>query len=426
MRPIVKSLIVARRDFSLGLSVMNDEGLRYPNLIATKLRIPAAVRLNVHRARLDELLHAGAQRKVTVLAAPAGFGKTVLVASWMSAAAASGRLVGWVSLDSGDNDPATFWSYVLAAIDRMEVTIAAGGGVPVETLGPESAEVLPALVNALAAQTNERVLVLDDYHLITDPRIHRDLTFLVEQELPHFHLMVLSRSDPPFLSSRRRASGDVVEVRARDLAFNRDETAAFLEDHGVVLDNDLREALFARVAGWAAALRLAAIWVAGSKDQSTAVTEFAAADFTMTDYLTVEVLGQLSPELRRFLLLTSISARLSGPLCDAITGERGGEQTLNDLERRGLFVDQLDSARGWFCYHQLFAELLRQELSRSYPDEVPELHRRAARWFAANGFIDDAIEHTLLAQDWPGLRTLLLGQARSIGVERSPSNAGFR
>lgn len=389
-------------------------------LIATKLVVPPAPRHVVSRLRLHRLLDAGIEGKVVHVVAPAGFGKSVLVADWLSST--TGRPVGWVSLERSDNDRSRFWAYVLAALATSGVSLPPDVDDLVQRVGtapPEQA--MAPLVNALAELHTEFVLVLDDFHLITDGGIHHELAYLVDRQPPRLHLVIITRSDPPFLSARMKASGEVIDVRARDLAFNQDETILFLGSQRVILPVDLHEALFTRVKGWAAALRLVAIWVSGREDSATAIAEFATSDLTIADYVTGEVLGQLPAESRRFLLWTSVLPRLTGALCDELTGAAGGTQMLDELERREMFVQAIDQSRTWFRYHPLFAELLGQELRRAYPQMVVELHRRASRWFAAHGLVVEAIDHGLVAEDWAGVQALVLDEALSIGTRFHPS-----
>jgi LuxR family maltose regulon positive regulatory protein len=389
-------------------------------LIATKLLPPAGPRHLVHRARLDRLLAQGLDHKLTLICAPAGFGKTTLATTWLQA---HDRPVGWVSLDGGDNEPSRFWAYVAAALESIDITSLDTDAVERSaSQSPESA--LASLINAINDSPMDAVLVLDDYHQITDHRIHDGVTFLINQLPPRLHVIVLTRSDPPFLVSRWRANGDLVEIRARDLAFNRDETEVFLADTGVTLSDEMQSALFGRLSGWAAAIRLAAAWMAGREDPSHAVAEFAASDSTIAAYLTAEVLDQLPEDTRRFLLFTSILSRLTGPLCDSVMDSTGGAEVLRGLYDHDLFVDALDRDHVWFRYHPLFAELLAHQLRREFPDIVDELHRRASQWCAGNGLTSEAIEHALAARDWPGVKMLLLTEMLSIGTRSQPAVVG--
>jgi LuxR family maltose regulon positive regulatory protein len=394
-------------------------------LIVTKLTVPALPRGAICRERLHQLLGDGTQGRLMLVVAPAGFGKTVLAASWLLAR--PGRRAGWVSLDAGDDEPSRFWAYVLAAADGAGAGLELPAGALAEPAAPPEAALVP-LVNALAALSGDLVLVLDDYHLITDPRIHHGVAFLLGQQLPRLHLVILTRADPPFPLARQMASGQVIQARTGDLAFTAGEMALFLDQQQVTLPGALQEPLFARLGGWAAALRLVTLWVAGREDPAVAIAEFAASDATIADYLTVEVLGQLPAGLRRFLLCTSILPRLTGPLCDAVTGDAAGSgaQVLAELDRRGLFVEALTPGRDWLRYHQLFAELLRLELQRAYPETVQELHRRASRWFAAHGHAAEAIDHGLAGQDWAGVRMLMLSETLAIGIRYpAPVIAGW-
>ena len=340
----------------------------------------------------------------------------MLAASWLSAE--PGRRAAWVSLDSGDNEPSRFWAYISAAVTTAGLPLSAA---VTGQLGPAPRQALAPLVNALAGLTSALVLVLDDYHLITGPRIHAGVAFLLDRQPRRLHLVILSRTDPPFPLARRQASGNLTWARTRELAFTDAEMTLFLDQQDVMLPAAVRPALFTRLGGWAAALRLLTVWVAGRDDPAAAVAEFSASDTTIADYLTTEILSQLPAGLRRFLLHTSILPRLTGPLCDAVTGGSGGAGALAELDRRGLFTEALTPGRDWFRYHQLFAELLRLDLQREDPELVKGLHRRASGWFAAHGFAADAIGHALAARDWTGVQTLMLRETLAIGSRHPPA-----
>jgi LuxR family maltose regulon positive regulatory protein len=388
-------------------------------LIVTKLMVPAAPRGVICRTRLHQLLDAGARSRLILVVAPAGYGKTVLAATWLPAAA--GRRAGWVSLDRGEDEPSRFWAYVLAAIEAADAGFQLPGGLAAQPGTGQVGETLAPLVNALAGLGGDLVLVLDDYHLITDPRIHAGVAFLIDQAPPRLHLVILARCDPPFPLARWAASGELTQARTRDLAFTAGEMTLFLDRQQVALPADLRPALFTRLGGWAAALRLVTLWVAGRDDPAAALAEFTASDATIADYLTGEVLSQLPARLRRFLLCTSILPRLTGPLCDAVTGASDGAQALAELDHRGMFTEALTPGRDWFRYHKLFAELLRLELQRAHPQITQSLHRRASGWFAAHGFTADAIDHGLAACDWAGVQTLMLSETLAIGSRYPPA-----
>jgi LuxR family maltose regulon positive regulatory protein len=373
-------------------------------LVASKLALPPPHRRAIRRPRQEKLLAEGIELPLVLVAAPAGFGKTTLVTSWLSSTAAQ---VGWVSLGTAEDDPARFWPYVVAALGRCGVTRVDDGEFTVGSLS-----------NTLSALEDDVVLVLDDYHCITSAEIHDALSELIEQRLTHFHLMLLTRSDPPFMRARWKANGMVAEVRARDLAFDDDEMALFLDDEGLTLSETVRAALFTRIGGWPAALRLVALWVSAQDDPAAATAQFASNDSTISDYLVIEVLAQLPPRLRDFLVQTSILSELCGPLCDAVTGDprRDGAALLTELHRRDLFIQALDGNRTWVRYHPLFRELLGIERRRMDRVEVQELHRRACAWLAAHDYAEDAIRHGVMGEDWVAVRGLMLAETLSIGT----------
>ena len=403
-------------------------GLQGPGaitLIATKLMVPEPPRHAVVRPRLHALLATGCQAKLMLVAAPAGFGKTALLSEWSYCRPGQSAPVAWVSLDATDNDPCRFWAYALGALARTGVAVDLPASVAIERDGPRPPEVtLAPLLNSMAELCGERTLVLDDYHTISSPEIHEELAFLIRHLPPRLHLVILTRSDPPFPLARWRAGGGMAEIRARDLAFNREETERFLGEQGLVLPDPLLGRLCARLEGWAVALRLVSLWVAGRDDPSGRIAEFVASDATIADYLTGEVLDHVSVARRRFLLRTSILRRLTGSLCDAVTGEGGGGESLRELERDQLFLEAIDPGRQWFRYHQLFEELLRHELSRESPELVGELHRRACEWLGAHGFLEEAIDHGLAAGDWASVQGLMLRETLALGTRYSPGRVG--
>ena len=357
---------------------------------------------------------------MTVVVAPAGFGKTTLTTRWLTDRA--GHTAGWVSLEPVDNDVALFRSYLRAALINCGVAVPAGATSAPSIPGvPGRDGDLIALANVLAFLADDVVVVLDDYHLVTNRHIHDDLMFLVEQHSPRFHLVILTRTDPPFPLSRWKVTGLMIELRARDLAFTAAETEQFLLHRELILSGEARDALHARVGGWPAALQLAALWISGRPDPGEAVQQFTSNDATIADYLLVEVLAQLPQDMQRFLMLTSILPRLTGSLCDAVTGTSNGTAMLQEIERRGLFVQALDRPRQWLRYHHLLAELLRAEAQRTQPDLISELHQRASDWFAANDFAADAIEQGIHGRNWNAVRRLLLAEALAVGSRYPPS-----
>jgi len=341
-----------------------------------------------------ERLTEGLQGELTVVCAPAGFGKTALLADWTRR---GGRTVAWLSLDTADNDAVRFWRHAAAAIG-----MAGPGTQPAELLrSPCSPQaVVATLVNELAAAPGEVTLVLDDYHLIESQPVHRSLGLLLGHLPAGLRLVVASRSDPPLPLARLRARGQLTEIRAAELRFTREEAAALLR---TAAGRDLPESAVAglviRTEGWAAGLQLAALSLRGREDVAGFVASFSGDHRYVLDYLAEEVLERQPERLRGFLLETSVLDRLCGPLCDAITGGTDGQRLLEAVERANLFLTPLDEVRGWWRYHQLFADLLRARLAQERPERLPRLHGAAAAWLDGHGLVDHAIQHALLAGD---------------------------
>jgi LuxR family maltose regulon positive regulatory protein len=355
----------------------------------------------VHRARIVATLAAGAHTRLTVVAAAAGSGKTSLLSEWHSDPSER-RPFAWISLDPADNDPVRFWDGILAALQTVSPTIGTSAQAALHSPGTTvEDQVLPLLVNDLAALPEPLVLVLDDYHVIDNPEIHAALELLVERLPAEAHLVLATRSDPPLPLSRLRARGQLTEIRAADLRFTVAEADAFLtEAIGVRLDPVDIERLHERTEGWAAGLQLAGLSLNGRDDRREFIDTFAGDDQQIVDYLGFEVLDRQPPPLRQFLLSSSILDRLCGPLCTAVTGVADAGLVLRGLERENAFVVALDSRREWYRYHHLLGELLRTELMRAAPELVPELHRRASAWYLEAGAIHEAIEHATIAGDF--------------------------
>lgn len=369
-------------------------------LLATKLHVPRAHPDFVPRPRLTASLDAGLARGVILVSAPAGFGKTSLLADWTCR---SRRSVAWLSLDPGDNDPARFWRHAVAALDGVHPGIAERiaplFGVP----APPSFEgLVTALINEFASRPHddEVVLVLDEYHAIDAPPVHASLTYLLEHLPPALHLVLASRVEPPQALARLRAGGRLAELHADDLRFTVEETAALLHVAvGPGLPDATTAALARRTEGWAAGLQLAALSLRGHSDAAGMVEAFSGRHRYLLDYFTEEVLDRQAPELREFLLEVSVLDRLSGDLCDAVTGRSDGQAMLEASERANLFLVPLDEVRGWWRFHQLFADQLRACLEQEHPDRVQQLHRNAAAWHEEHGLADDAVRHALAAGD---------------------------
>ena len=367
-------------------------------LLATKLHVPRPRPDFVPRPRLADRLDEGLRRGLVVVCAPAGYGKTVLVADW---AQRGQRPVGWLSLDGGDNDPARFWRHAVAALDRACPGIGERVGPLLGPPAPKSFEALvTALVNELAAQpsTDDVLLVLDDYHLIDSQPVHASLGFLIEHRPPRLHLVLTSRADPPLALARLRARDELAELRAAELRFTAGEAAAMLQQvAAVALPDGAMTALAARTEGWAAGLQLAALSLRGQPDVARFVADFTGSHRYVLDFLAEEVLEQQSEQVRAFLLETSVLERLSGSLCDAVTGRPGSQAMLERVEQAGLFLVPLDEVRGWWRYHHLFADLLRARLREEQPDRTAQLHHNAAHWCEEHGLADDAIRHAVAA-----------------------------
>jgi LuxR family maltose regulon positive regulatory protein len=378
-----------------------------PELLWTKLVAPAPRAGLLLRAGLQSLLQSSLQAKLCLLAAPAGYGKTTLLAQWR--AVAGGGRVGWVSLDEGDNDPTRFWSYLVAALRTVEPQV---GTVALEALGRPSVElervVVPSLVNDLNTVGASLVLVLDDYHVVVDATCHHTLGLFLDYLPAEVHVVLSTRLDPPLPLARMRASGELAELRVGELQFTDEETAALLNGSmGLALAAEDVTRLAKRTEGWAAGLVLAGLSLRGRPDPSGFIAALSGGNRHVADYLVAEVLERQPEELRAFSLRTSVLERLSGSLCDAVLETQGSAARLRELERSSLFVVPLDDQRQWYRYHQLFAQLLRLELGRRDPELVSVLHRRAAAWHRQAGNVDEAIGHASAAGDRAEAGTLI-------------------
>ena len=374
-------------------------------LLETKLYVPRSRRGLVPRPRLSERLDRGAASTLMLVSAPAGFGKTTLLTEWLAAgpaAPAGERLVAWLSLDRGDNDPGSFWTYVIAALR----TAAPGVGESALALlqaprSPPIETVLTALLNDLAATAGDIVLVLDDYHVIDTRAVQDGMAFLLGHAPPGLHVVIAGRADPALPLARLRSRGELAEIRAAELRFTPDEAAAYLnETMGLPLTARDVAALEGRTEGWIAALQLAALSMQGRDDVAGFIAGFAGDDRYVVDYLGEEVLQRQPERVQAFLLQTSILGRLSGPLCDAVTGQGDGKAMLAALDRGNLFLVPLDDRRRWYRYHQLFADVLQARLLDEQPGQVPDLHRRASAWYERSGEPSEAIRHALAAGDF--------------------------
>jgi LuxR family maltose regulon positive regulatory protein len=365
-------------------------------LVETKLFAPTPRAGAVARPRLDDRFARGG--RLVLVSAPAGFGKTTLLAQWLAVRAADDALA-WLSLDEGDREAGSFWTYVVTALDRAVPGVGVGAVALLQagTAAPEA--ILTAVLNELSVLPATVTLVLDDYHLADGPDIRPGMTFLLDHLPPQVRLVVSTRADPGLPLARLRAQGELVEVRAADLRFTPAEAATYLNDMtGLGLTTDDVTALEERTEGWIAALQLAALSLRGRDDAAEFIAGFAGDDRFVVDYLVEEVLDRQPEVVRRFLLETSILDRLTGPLCDAVTGGTGGRAMLDRLDRANLFLVPLDDQRRWYRYHHLFAEVLRIHLLDERGD-VADLHRRASDWYDKAGEPVPAVRHALAAGD---------------------------
>jgi LuxR family maltose regulon positive regulatory protein len=371
-------------------------------LLETKLYVPKARRELVARPRLSERLGRGAESKLTLISAPAGFGKTTLLGDWLETRPATESSSAWLSLDQSDNDPASFWTYFVAALRKAVPSVGAAALSLLQSPQPPIMAALTALLNELSLVPKDVVLVLDDYHVIDALDVQEGMAFLLEHLPPRVHVVIATRADPGLPLPRLRARGELVEIRAADLRFTPDEAASYLNEvMGLNLAAEDVAALEDRTEGWIAALQLAALSMQGRDDVSDFIAGFAGDDRYIVDYLVTEVLQRQPEAVRGFLLETSILDRLTGPLCDAVTGQDHGKATLEALERANLFVVPLDGGRRWYRYHHLFADVLRAHLLDEQPERMSLLHRRASDWYEQNDGRSDAIRHALAAHDFP-------------------------
>jgi len=370
-------------------------------LLETKLHVPRRRRSGLARPRLSERLSGGEDSTLTLVSAPAGFGKTTLLTEWLADGPAEGRSVAWLSLDHRDNDPALFWTYLVAALQTAAPGVGARALALLQSPQPPGEAVLATLLNDLHAVDDDLVLVLDDYHVVESSEVLGGMAFLLEHLPRQIHLVIASRADPALPLARLRARGELVEIRAADLRFTPDEAAAYLNGvMGLTLSGDDVVALEGRTEGWIAALQLAALSIHGRDDVAGFIAGFAGDDRFIVDYLAEEVLQRQPDHVRDFLLQTSVLGRLNGSLCEAVSGQDGGKAMLEALDRGNLFLVPLDDRRRWYRYHHLFADVLRARLLDEQPDRVREVHLRASDWYERNGERSEAIHHALAAADF--------------------------
>ncbi|MCQ3937846.1 MAG: helix-turn-helix transcriptional regulator [Chloroflexi bacterium] len=404
-------------------------------ILATKLYIPAPRSKIVLRPRLIERMNEGLAmgRRLTLISASAGFGKTTLISEWIAALTSNpspagreeGVRVAWLSLDEGDKDPVRFIAYLIAALQTIKAGLGEGILQTLQSRQQPQVEIaLTALLNEISSIPDPFLLILDDYHVVDSKSVDEALAFLVERLPPQMHLVITAREDPSLPLARLRARGQLTELRAADLQFTAAEATEFLNRvMGLNLSNGDIAALESRTEGWIAGLQLAALSMQGHQDAASFVKSFTGSHRFVLDYLIEEVLGQQSEEIQTFLLRTSILDRMCGPLCDAVLLDpsTSGQEILEQLERANLFIVPLDNERRWYRYHHLFGDLLRQRLGQ--PRELPEYHLRASVWYEANADLAQAFHHALAAGDFE--RSANLAEAAWQGMERNFQTAAW-
>ena len=377
-------------------------GLPPETLLASNLQGPRLRPHLVPRPRLLQHLQQGLERTLILLSAPAGCGKSTLLAEWL----ASGALpFAWLALEPADNEPAHFCSSLLAALQTTDPRLGEGwrAQAALQPLHPPRVErLVTALLNELLARGSDEgehvVLVLDDYHVITNEAIYAALRLLLEHRPPQLHLVLSTRADPPLPLARLRGRDALLELRVAELQFTPEESSTYLvERRGLPLSAEECALLHARTEGWITGLQLAALALQGRADASGFIASFSGSHHYIADYLLDEVLNRQSAVIQDFLLQTCILDRLSGPLCDAVRGQHDSQAQLGFLEQANLFVVPLDDERRWYRYHQMFAQVLQQRLQHSAPRLIPELHRRASRWYEQQGYVVEALSHALAA-----------------------------
>jgi LuxR family transcriptional regulator, maltose regulon positive regulatory protein len=371
-------------------------------LVTTKVRLPRTRQVLVPRPRLREALVRYEGRKLTLISAPAGFGKTTLLSEWLEDRSRDGRLVAWLSLEEADNDQALFLAYLVSAL-RSDLGEGIGEGILAALRLPEFPRVeaiVGALINELADVRHEVTIVLDDYHVIHSGPVHEATSFLLEHLPENVHLVISGRADPPIPFAKLRARDQVTEIRATELRFTTEEATVFLKGvMGLTLSAADVAALEEVTEGWIAALQLAALSMRDREDISGFVETFSGSNRHVLDFLAEEVLERQPAGMSEFLLKTSVLERMHAPLCDALTGRSDGQQMLERLEHDNLFVIALDDERRWYRYHHLFADVLRSRLQGEQPERIRELHHRAAAWYEQNGWTSEAVRHALAAQE---------------------------
>jgi LuxR family maltose regulon positive regulatory protein len=382
-------------------------------LLATKFYVPPTRSLLVKREHLIEQLNQSIDRRLVLISAPAGFGKTTLLSEWQQQ---TNLQTSWLSLDRNDNDSMRFWTYVIAALQKVFPNLGASTLALLHSLDKLSFEAfLIPLINEMTELTDEAMLILDDYHVITDRSIHDELAFLIDHLPPQVHVVIASRVDPSLPLARLRVRNQLFELRSTDLSFTQTETVSLLTNiTKLPLSKEQAATIQAQTEGWAAGLQLAALSLRHTDNPETFVASLKGTQRHILDYLAEEVLEQQPPHLQTFLLQTSVLDRICGSLAEAVVDETtmNGAETLEQLERRNLFIVPLDPDQTWYRYHHLFQEVLRHFLDRTEPNQIAEYHRRAARWFYQNKLVAEALQHSVIAKDFDWTATLIEQEAQ--------------
>ena len=369
------------------------------SILEAKLRPPPARPEWVVRTRLIEELQHATERPVTLIAAPAGYGKTTVVSQWLGSASRPAT-VAWISLDASDNDPVRLWTHIATALDRAGCDIARDIAGFVAAGDREMlTAVLPRIVDAIAALSSDITVLIDDFEVVRSAECNSQIDFFIKHLPEQAHLVLITRADPTLRLGRMRAAGQLSEIRADDLAFNVHEASSLLVSDGIQLSSDAVWELMRRTEGWPAGLYLAALSLVGRADPSEFVHHFSGNNRFIGDYLTEEVLGRQTDDVRNFILDMSIMERFSAPLGDYMIAGHQSASILRDLRQTNLFLIPLDTEGRWFRFHRLFGAVARSALETLHPDRVAMLHGRAAEWLSRNGYVDDAVKHAMAAGD---------------------------
>jgi LuxR family transcriptional regulator, maltose regulon positive regulatory protein len=411
--------------FSLTYAQMGDAFMKgeepfRDQLLATKFLVPVASHALIPRARLMALLDTCPRRPLTLVSTPAGFGKTTLLSEWVRALSQESIQVAWVSLDEEDNELVRFWRYVLTALDRVQPGMCTDLVTLLRThTSPPLPYLLTTLINRLVRSTRQILLVLDDYHVITDQAVQASFTSLVEHLPTQLRVVLSTRVDPPLPLSRLRARSQLLEVRTEQLRCTDTEVADFLRKIvGVELSSSEVAQVTSRTGGWLVSLQMLDLSLQRPEDPFHVQEEVSGSHRHILDYLTEEVLRQQPPAIQRFLLHTSILERLTAALCDAVLEQSGSQQVLEELKRTNLFLISLDSQRRWYHYHPLFAEALRFWLERVEPEALEALHLRASEWYAEYHYFEEAVQHAILAHAWQQAADLIEVEMGTSNQER--------